>query len=194
VRRWGIRIGVSLVTVVTVVLTVAFASRFGTDPRLSPSPLIGSPVPDVVVHRVPDGSALTLADLQGEIVVVNFWAPWCLPCRDEHPDLVAVAEAFADAGVRVLGIAYQSDVGHVVQYLDELGWGFDVAMDDRSRAAIAFGIRGVPETFFVDRDGLVAAKVTGPVNAAIMTDTIERLIVGAPVDPGTTTGTVQPAP
>jgi cytochrome c biogenesis protein CcmG, thiol:disulfide interchange protein DsbE len=192
-RKWGIAVAVTVVAVVAVVLTVAFASRFGTDPQLAPSPLIGKPVPDVAVESVPDGTLLRLRDLEGEIVVINFWAPWCLPCRDEHPDLLAVADAFADSGVRVLGIAYQSDLGHVLQYLDELGWGYDIAMDIRSRAAIGFGIRGVPETFFVDRSGEVVAKVTGPVDAAILTATIERIMIGAPVE-GATTGTVQPAP
>jgi cytochrome c biogenesis protein CcmG, thiol:disulfide interchange protein DsbE len=192
-RRWGVPAAIALIAVVTVVLTVAFASRFGTDPQLAASPLIGKPVPDVTVQLIPDGPSLNLRDLRGEIVVINFWAPWCLPCRDEHPDLLAVAAAFADSGVRVLGIAYQSDLGHIIQYLDELGWGFDVAMDERSRAAIGFGIRGVPETFFVDRNGDVVGKVTGPVNAAILTATIERIMIGAPVE-DTTTGTVQPAP
>lgn len=190
----GTTVAAVALAVGAVALTVAFASRFGVDPRLGGSPLIGKPVPDVAVTVVPDDRSMSLRDLGGEIVVVNFWAPWCLPCRDEHPHLVATAQRYRDSGVRVLGITYQSDYGHVVQYLDELGWGFDVAMDDRSRAAIGFGIRGVPETFFIDRDGTVAAKITGPVNLEIMTDTIDRMLIGEPVDAGTTTGTVQPAP
>lgn len=192
-RRPGLTTALIAVGVATVALTVAFGSRFGVDPQLSASPLIGKPVPDAVVTMVPDGEPLALRDLAGEIVVVNFWAPWCLPCRDEHPELIAVADRFREAGVRVLGIAYQSDYGHIIQYLDELGWGYDVATDERSRAAIGFGIRGVPETFFVDRNGDVVAKITGPVNRELMSATIERIIVGAPVDSGTT-GTVQPAP
>jgi cytochrome c biogenesis protein CcmG/thiol:disulfide interchange protein DsbE len=189
----GILIAIAVGASTVVVLAVALASRFGSDPTLSASPLIGQRAPDAVVSLLPDGQELRLSDLVGEIVVVNFWAPWCLPCRDEHPDLVAIADAYATAGVRVIGIAYQSDTGHVIQYLDELGWGYDVAMDDRSRAAIGFGIRGVPETFFVDRDGTVVAKVTGPVNRALLAATIDAIIIGEPVDSGTT-GTVQPAP
>lgn len=192
-RRRGIIIGVAVLAVVGIVLTVAFASRFGSDPSLGPSPLIGRPVPDVTVFEFPDGDPISLPGLAGEIVVINFWAPWCLPCRDEHPDLVAVAEEFGDAGVRVLGIAYQSDEGHITQYLDELGRGYDIATDNRSRAAIGFGIRGVPETFFIDRSGTVVAKVTGPVDRSLLVATIEAIILGVPVD-GATTGTVQPAP
>lgn len=192
-KRSGIAVVVGVIALVTVVIAVAFASRLGTDPNLSASPLIGQPVPDVTVELVTEGTPLALRDLDGEIVVVNFWAPWCLPCRDEHPALVSTAEAYADSGVRVLGITYQADVGHVIEYLDELGWGFDVAMDPGSRAAIGFGIRGVPETFFLDRDGTVVAKITGPVNAGILSATIEQIIIGAPVD-SDTTGTVQPAP
>jgi cytochrome c biogenesis protein CcmG, thiol:disulfide interchange protein DsbE len=194
VRPRGTTVVAAVLGVSAVALTVVFASRFGVDPQLAGSPLIGKQVPDVVVSMVPDDRPLALRDLAGEIVVVNFWAPWCLPCRDEHPHLVAVADRYAASGVRVLGITYQSDYGHAIQYLDELGWGFDIAMDERSRAAIGFGIRGVPETFFIDRDGYVVAKITGPVNFEIMAATIDRIIIGAPVEPGTTTGTVQPAP
>lgn len=191
--RRGILVALAIATGAVVILAVAFASRFGSDPTLSASPLIGKPAPGVSVSLVPDGPGLALRDLVGEIVVVNFWAPWCLPCRDEHPDLLAVADAYADAGVRVVGIAYQSDPGHVIQYLDELGWGYDIGMDERSRAAIGFGIRGVPETFFIDRDGVVVAKVTGPVDRALLAATIDAIILGEPVD-SDTTGTVQPAP
>lgn len=189
----GIVWGSVIVAASALVVAVAFVSRFGVDPQLSPSPLIGKPVPDVTVYRVPDGEPIALGELGGEILVVNFWAPWCVPCRAEHAELTAVAEAFGSAGVRLLGIAYESREAHIVEFLDELGWSYEVALDDRSRAAIGFGIRGVPETFFVDRDGLVVAKVTGPVDYTIVALTLERIILGEPVE-SVRTGEVQPAP
>lgn len=177
---------ISVIGILTVVLAVVFAARFGQDPRLSPSPLIGTPVPDTTTLDLVESEAtMTLAELRGDIVVVNFWAPWCVPCRYEHPDLLRIADEYADFGVKVIGITYQSTEPAVVDYLDELGRGYPVVMDDRSRAAIGFGVRGVPETFFIDRDGIVAAKVAGPVDYAILSATIDRIIVG--VDPSAET-------
>ena len=172
---------ITAVLLVTVVLAVVFASRFGQDPRLGPSPLIGAPAPDTVLDVVESDATLALSDLAGDIVVVNFWAPWCVPCRAEHPDLLRIADEYEAFGVTVVGITYESTEEAVIAYLDELGRGYPVVMDDRSRAAIGFGVRGVPETFFVDRSGIVAAKVTGPVDHAILSSTIDQMIVGEAV-------------
>ena len=163
--------------VVVAVIAVVFASRFGTDPRLGPSPLVGQPAPEIAVTSIDDGTTMTLADFDGSIVVVNFWAPWCVPCRAEHAVLVAAAEQYAPSGVVVLGLTYQSDLDDVHAFLDELGRGYAVAMDDRSRAAISFGVRGVPETFFIDRDGVVVGKVSGAVDAALMSATLDSILI-----------------
>lgn len=181
------------VSLAAIVLAVVFASRFGADPRLSPSPLIGKPVPAVTLDLVESDEQISLTDLQGDIVVLNFWAPWCVPCREEHGVLLSIAREYEEFGVRVLGATYQSTEESVIDFLDELGRGYPVGMDDRSRAAISFGLRGVPETFFVDRDGTVVAKVTGPVNLALAELTLDRIILG--LDPeSATTGTVAPSP
>lgn len=173
--RW---LAISAVTVVTVVLAVVFTSRFGSDPSLSPSPLVGKPAPAITLSGIEGSGPITLEQFRGDIVVVNFWAPWCVPCRDEHALLVAAARDYAADGVTVLGVAYESEERSVIAFLDELGRAYPVGMDDRSRAAIGFGVRGVPETFFVDRDGTVVAKVSGAVDAAILRTTIEAMLTG----------------
>ncbi|MEE9298435.1 MAG: TlpA disulfide reductase family protein [Acidimicrobiia bacterium] len=184
---------ISGVALVAVVLAVVFASRFGADPRLTPSPLIGHPAPDVEVKLVQSDAVLALSDLAGDIIVINFWAPWCVPCRAEHADLLTLAAGFESFGVTVLGITYQSREDDVVAFLDELGRGYPVVMDDRSRAAIGFGVRGVPETYFVGRDQTVLAKITGPISLELAAATLDRIILGEPVE-SVNTGTVQQAP
>ena len=184
---------ISAVSLIAVVLAVVFSTRFGADPRLSPSPLIGNPVPDVTLDLVESDDSLRLRDLAGQILVVNFWAPWCVPCRAEHSDLLALADGFEDLGVSVVGAVYQSRQDDVVAFLDELGRGYPVGMDDRSRAAIGFGVRGVPETYFVDRDGTVVAKITGPISLGLATATLDRIILGEPVE-SARTGEVQTQP
>ena len=184
---------ISAVSLIAVVLAVVFSTRFGADPRLSPSPLIGNPVPDVTLDLVESADSLQLADFEGQILVVNFWAPWCVPCRAEHADLLALADGYEELGVSVVGAVYQSREDDVVAFLDELGRGYAVGMDDRSRAAIGFGVRGVPETYFVDRDGTVVAKITGPISLGLATATLDRIILGEPVE-STRTGDVQTEP
>jgi cytochrome c biogenesis protein CcmG/thiol:disulfide interchange protein DsbE len=184
---------IATVGITTVVLAVVFASRFGADPRLSPSPLIGAAAPDVSLELVDSDETLRLTDLKGDIVVVNFWAPWCVPCRAEHRDLLDLAQGFAGFGVTIVGAAYQSQEDDVIAYLDELGRGYPIGMDDRSRAAIGFGVRGVPETYFVDRDGIVVAKISGPIDRALAAATLDNIILGNPVD-SVTTGDVSLRP
>ena len=184
---------IGIVGVLTAVLAVVFATRFGADPRLSASPLIGQPAPDVVLDLIESDEVLTLSDLRGDIVVINFWAPWCIPCRAEHADLIRLAAGFENLGVSVVGAAYQSRENNVIAFLDELGRGYPVGMDDRSRAAIGFGVRGVPETYFIDRDQIVVAKISGPISLGLATATIDRIILGEPVE-SSITGEVQTTP
>ena len=191
-RTAWIRLAAGAVILGGLALAVVFADRFGEDPRVGSSPLVGRPIPDVTVELVDDGGPLALTGTAGTVTVVNFWAPWCVPCRAEHADLLQAAARYGD-DVIVIGIAYQSDDDAISRYLDELGRGYPTATDPGSRAAIRFGVRGVPETFFVDREGVVAAKVSGPVNLALLSAAIDGLLAGDEVD-SLETGDVQVTP
>lgn len=199
-RRPGLYLRLASATAVvgTLVLAVVLADRFGTDPSLVASPLIGQPAPDVSLPRLdrPDAQdSLSLTDLRGKVVVVNFWASWCVACRSEHPDLVATATAFQDRGVRFVGVVYQDRRDGAIVFLDQLGWGdnYQYVIDPGSRAAIAFGVFGVPETFFIDSEGIVVGKITGESDAVLLGTTLDQILAGQ--RPGEhTAGTVQSGP
>jgi len=178
----GTRVFVA-VAVVVVVFGVIFSTRFGEDPSLVPSPLIGTQMREVVVPLLETDGVVALHEGRGDILVINFWASWCLPCRSEHPALVAAAAEFAEVDVRFIGVLSQDSQRAGIGFLDELGRGepFTYAWDNRSRAALAFGTLGLPETFFVDRDGIIAAKITGPVTADLLVSTINELLLGRSV-------------
>lgn len=162
------------------VVAVAFATRFGTDPSLSGSPLLDQPAPDVTLPLLDGTGDLSLAELEGQVVVVNFFASWCLQCRFEHDDLVATAEAFADRGVTFVQVAYEDDPEDTIRFLNELGLSpvTRYVTDPGSRAAIGFGIRGVPETFFIDPAGVVRGKIQGESDAVLLGSTIDAILAG----------------
>lgn len=168
----------AVVIAVAGVLIVVFAARFGEDIGDIATPLIGEPVADLRLPYLEGEGEVALAHLEGEIVVVNFWASWCIPCRAEHPILLNAAADYAPAAVRVVGIVYQDDPDAATAFLDEFGRGYEVVTDEGSRAAIEFGVFGVPETFFIDREGAVAFARRGPVTAALMTNTLNALVTG----------------
>lgn len=166
------------------VLAVVLASRFGTDPAMSESPLLDQEVPAVTLPRLVGEGEVSLAEHRGEILVINFFASWCLECRVEHDALVATSDSFADQGVRFLGIAYQDDPADALEFLEEEGISesTDYLMDEGSRAAIAFGVFGIPETYFVDPEGRVVGRIIGPTDAFTLGSAIDAIRRGE--DPG----------
>ncbi len=163
-----------------IVLAVVLASRFGVDPALVESPLIGQPAPAFDLDYLDGTGSLSLDDLDGEIVVVNFFASWCLECRKEHADLVATADSFSDDGVTFVQIGYQEDPQASLSYLDEAGTSpaTRYLADPGSRTAIAYGVFGIPETFFIDQEGLVVGKIIGEADALILGATIDAIMRG----------------
>ena len=184
---------VALVGAALVVLVVVFVSRFGLDPSLVASPLIGTAATEQPIEFLEKEGSLSLADYRGDLVVVNFWASWCLSCRIEHDALLRAADAYT--GVRFVGVNYQDTLPNATDFLDTLGRrdAFDYVVDSESRFALDFGVLGLPETFFIDRDGVIVAKVNGPLNYPLLAGTLDTMLVGGSVE-SVTTGEVQQRP
>lgn len=160
------------------VLLAIFNSRIGINTDEIPSPLIGQPAPVLDLPLLETDGTYQLAD-GGGITVVNFWASWCLQCRLEHPDLVSTNDIYAERGVTFVGINYLDNDGPAGRFLDDLGRGegYVYVDDPGSRAAIEFGVFGIPETFFI-RDGVIVGKLIGETDALTLTDTLERILAG----------------
>lgn len=185
---WGVVAAVAIV----LVLGVVFISRFGDASTIAASPLVGKQSPHPVLPALDGDGTIALSDYDGDIRVVNLWASWCLSCRQEHDALVTAAADYSGSGVTFVGIDVQDNREAAIGYLDSLGWGesYVHAEDPDSMAAFAFGMLGVPETFFIDRDGVVVGKVSGPVSYGLLSATLDKIILGEAVD-SVTTGEVQ---
>jgi cytochrome c biogenesis protein CcmG/thiol:disulfide interchange protein DsbE len=176
-----------------IIFGAVFASRFHRDPDMVVSPMIGRPAPPFAMPYLERQGELALSDLQGDIVVVNFWASWCIGCRTEHESLVTAAADYAGSDVSFVGILHQDRDETGIGFLDEFGRGepFAYVVDDGSRAGIGFGVLGLPQTFFVDRSGTIVGQVNGPVNYAMLANTLDAILFGRTVDPVTETGDLE---
>ena len=172
-----------IIGIIAVVTGGVFYSRFGQNPRLVDSPLIGQPLPALTLEYLEQDGSLDFADLKGQALVINFWASWCFPCRIEHPALNAAAADYADEGVHFVGIVYQDRRETASGFLDEFGRGtnYSYVMDDGSRAIVELGVFGVPETYFVDKDGIIRGRHQGEVDPAILATNIAEAL--APLTP-----------
>jgi cytochrome c biogenesis protein CcmG/thiol:disulfide interchange protein DsbE len=151
----------------------------GGDPSAIPSALVGQPAPpfDLPALEGAGVPGLARADLDGQVTVVNIFASWCGPCRVEHPQLVALAK---DARIRVVGIDYKDQPANALRFLNELGNPFAaIGVDTRGRIAIDWGVYGVPETFVVDRAGIIRFKFIGPLSAETVEGALMPVIEAA---------------
>jgi cytochrome c biogenesis protein CcmG/thiol:disulfide interchange protein DsbE len=166
---------VALTLVPVFAFAVLLASGLGRDPRELPSELVGRRAPAFALPEL-GGRGDIAGPLDGQVVVVNFWASWCLECHLEHDALAAAWDRYRERGVVFVGVVFEDTEGAALAYAAEQGGDWPLLMDPASRTAIAYGVFGVPETFVIAPDGTIAAKTVGPVTYAWLTDRIDRAL------------------
>jgi cytochrome c biogenesis protein CcmG/thiol:disulfide interchange protein DsbE len=167
------------VVLIVGVLGVLLASGLRSDPAVIRSPLIGRAAPAFDLPRIDASGSLPLSSLRGRVVVLNFWASWCGPCRLEHPDLEAAWQRYREHGVVIIGVGYQDRQADALDFRRELGGDWPLVDDPGSRIALAYGVTGVPETFFIGPDGRITGKSYGPVTYETLTDEISKALHGS---------------
>jgi cytochrome c biogenesis protein CcmG/thiol:disulfide interchange protein DsbE len=167
--RWAIPAAV-------VPVLVLLAYGFRTDPRESPSPLLGRPAAAFSLTTFA-GAPLSLEGLRGQVVMLNFWASWCIPaCYDEAPALERTWRAYKDKGVMVVGVNIQDKEEAALEFLRRFEHSFPNAPDPRGRVSVDYGVYGVPETFFIDRKGRVRFKHVGALTDEIARRQLDALL------------------
>ena len=126
--------------------------------------------------QLPDGGTLSIADLRGKVVMLDFWASWCQPCRDEAPALAQVYREYRQRDVEFVGINLWDNPGDAELFLQQQGHEYPNGIDADGKIAISYGVRGIPEKFFIARDGSIARKFTGPMNPDLLRRILDDLL------------------
>jgi cytochrome c biogenesis protein CcmG/thiol:disulfide interchange protein DsbE len=138
-------------------------------------PVESGPTPDFSLITF-DGETITLSDLRGQVVIINFWASWCPPCRDEAPYLEATWRSYQDQDVMFIGVDYVDAEPNALAYLEEFDITYPNGLDVGQKISIAYHIKGVPETFYVDKRGQLRGVKIGPLSPPELDDVIEKLL------------------
>jgi cytochrome c biogenesis protein CcmG/thiol:disulfide interchange protein DsbE len=174
--KWGVTIG--FVALCLGLLGVLYAG-FGRDPREVPFMLKGQAAPVFTLREMGSGKPVRLEELKGRPVVINFWASWCGPCKMEHPVLEWGQREFGDQ-VQFLGVVFEDTEDNAKAFLRQYGASFPQLIDPHSTVAVDYGVAGVPETYFIDAQGIIQGKHVGPIDPQTLTERIRALTATTP--------------
>ena len=169
--RW-LRLGIVIAIGALVVVLVLSFRREPTDLRTG---TVGKPAAGFTLDRLDGSGPLTLTPTAGKVVVLNFFASWCIPCKQENPALVRAYERYRASDVLFIGILYQDSLESGLRYVRDNGVTWPTVNDDRGRVAFSYGVFGIPETFFIGTDGIIAGRHIGPIDETTLTNAIECL-------------------
>jgi cytochrome c biogenesis protein CcmG, thiol:disulfide interchange protein DsbE len=166
----------ALIPLACVPVIILLAYGFRTDPKAIPSPLVRKAAPGFRM-AVFDGGQLSLETLKGRPVVLNFWASWCFPaCYEEAPLLESTWRRYKDRDLMVVGVDIQDKEANAREFLRRFNFTFPNGPDPGSKISIDYGVYGVPETFFIDRQGRITYKHVGALTPALMEAQVEALL------------------
>jgi cytochrome c biogenesis protein CcmG/thiol:disulfide interchange protein DsbE len=168
-----------LAVVVIVVIAIGIRKvghRISSSSRPSGAPAaVHAAAPSFALHDL-DGQSLDLANYRGKVVLLDFWATWCTPCRDEIPRFVEFQDKYHEQGLQVIGISMDDDAKPVRAFYKEFKMNYPVALGNEKVAEAYGGVLGLPITFLIDRDGRVAAKYVGAVETNVVEQEIKSLL------------------
>lgn len=164
-RNGWLRNAVGLLLLAAIIGGLLAIDRWtGRDDDLGPlddrRPRVGQPAPDFAL-RTPNGEQIRLSDYANQVVWLNFWATWCIPCREELPDIQRLADEFADDGLVVLTINYQEPADVATAFWEDLGLDLPILLDREGAVAQQYRLRGFPDSFFIDRGGILRSFKLG---------------------------------
>jgi cytochrome c biogenesis protein CcmG/thiol:disulfide interchange protein DsbE len=171
VPRWARYSIVAGIAALTVVLMLSF--RF--DPRDIRTGTVGKPAAQFTAERLDGGGTLSLSEHSGKVIVLNFFASWCPPCKAENPALIRVWERYRTSDVVFIGIVFNEPTDKALAYVRANGVTWPTVQDADGRIAFAYGVHGPPETYFIGTDGIIAGRHTGEISEAALTSGIDKL-------------------
>lgn len=184
-RFGGARFAVALALALSFLGLMAFG--FTRDPADLPSVLLDLPAPEFDLEVMPplnpnpdaaeqSPRRLRMSALRGSPVVLNYWASWCLACREEHEALSEAAVRYQEAGVQFFGVLYQDTPPNARKWIERMGGQtYPTLLDPTMHTAIEYGVYGVPETYFINPNGIIVHKHLGPVTEAVLDEQIAAL-------------------
>lgn len=173
-----------IVVSVAVLLLVPLATSDPDKVTLGGHPLLGKPAPEIDLPSIDGGQQVSLASLRGRPVLVNFWATWCIPCRDEFPLMVDAYEAHADDGLEILGVVHDDTASGAREFASDMGATWPMLDDADDVAWEDYTGVGMPTSLFVDRDGVVRAFSIGPFTKSGLAAQLARILPQPSIQPG----------
>jgi cytochrome c biogenesis protein CcmG/thiol:disulfide interchange protein DsbE len=166
----------ALIPLACVPLIILLAYGFRTDPKAIPSPLVQKLAPGFRI-AIYGGDDLSLEGLKGKPVVVNFWASWCYPaCYEEAPLLQATWQKYKDKGLTMIGVDIQDKEESAREFMRRFNFTFPNGPDPGSKISIDYGVYGVPETFFIDRQGQITYKHVGALTPELIEEQVQAIL------------------
>ncbi|MBL0387639.1 redoxin domain-containing protein [Tumebacillus sp. ITR2] len=139
---------------------------------------VGQAAPDFQLETL-DGHKVQLSDYKGKVVLLNFWASWCEPCRQEMPDIEKAYETYKDQGLVVLGANLQENNVSIKGFADNMGMTFPILMDKDGKLAVqTYKVKPIPTSFFIDQNGILQAKAEAPMTLPFIEDNVKPLLAG----------------